>query len=53
MSYLADLIIIFKTAGWMLATFAAPLVLWAVCCAAIKSASPGGCNRRGSERTYK
>lgn len=41
MSYLADLIIIFKTAGWMLATFALPLGLWAVCCAAIKSVGPG------------
>lgn len=38
--YLADLITVFQTAGWMLATFALPLGLWALGCAAIKSVGP-------------
>ena len=48
--YLADLIIILQTAGWMLATFALPLVLWAVCCAAIKSVSPRSWQMRGLKK---
>lgn len=40
MSYARDLLTILQTAGWMLAIFAAPLGLWAIFCAAIKSVSP-------------